>query len=311
MIPVIILGSGNSGSSAVLDYVRGRNDVVDPLDGQEFRLIQERDGLSGLHRALTVEFHPDNAMYAVIQFGKLAARLGEESKKLRIPPRLGYGFEKRIPGYGAAIADFIENITVCHFGKFPLVDMLQFTTLDWIRYMSGGLPKSKNIVARKPIPVPSDQFMRHAEKLIERLFFKSQKGKSALVFDQAGSFWSPVTSTQYFGDRRRIIVVTRDPCDVYAEQRKKFGGGAKEFIRYHNAVMAHISRQEWSDEKVLEVTFERFVLDHEGERNRICAHLGIDPRTKSMYDPETSRGNVGKYKNVLRDEEVKIIRGTE
>lgn len=309
MIPVIILGSGNSGSSAVLDYLRGRDDVIDPLQGQEFRLIQEKDGLSCLHRSLTVEFHPDNAMYAVIQFERLAARLGEESKKFRFPPRLGYGYVKRIPGYSSAISDFLKNITACHFGKFPLIDMLQFTTLDWIRYMSGKLPKSKNIVSRKPIPVTSDQFMKHATELIDRLFFKAREGKPVLVFDQAGSFWSPVSSTQYFGDQRKIIVMTRDSCDVFAEQRKKFGGGAKEFARYHNAVMAHVSREEWSDEKVLQVSFEQFVLDHENERNRICAHLRINPKTKSIYDPRDSKRNVGLHKQVLEKEEVDIIRG--
>src|SRR4051812_4280601 len=103
MRPIIILGTGNSGSGAVSDYLMGRGDVADALDGQEFRLLQERGGLSSLHRSLTMEIHPDDAMYALIKFRKMAARLGAESRKIRIPPLLGYGFSRRIPAYDAAL----------------------------------------------------------------------------------------------------------------------------------------------------------------------------------------------------------------
>ena len=38
--PIILLGSGNSGSGAVKDYLCTREDLFDPLGGGEFRLIQ-------------------------------------------------------------------------------------------------------------------------------------------------------------------------------------------------------------------------------------------------------------------------------
>lgn len=314
MTPVIILGSGNSGSSAVLDYLRGREDVADPLGGQEFRLIQERDGLSSLHRSLTVEFHPDDAMYAVIRFAKLAARLGADSKKIRIPPKLGYGFSRRIPEYDAAIADFLADITACSIGTFPLQDLLRLTTADWIRVKRGAFPRSKNIVARKPVPVGADQFMLHAKKLVARLFYGGVKGspdgKPLLAFDQAGSFWSPVSSTQYFGDERKIIVVTRDPCDVYASWRRKrqICATAEEFARWQRAIMSRVVKAEWSDARVLRASFEAFVLNHENERDRICAHLGIDPSIKSSYNPADSRKSVGRHKEFLTEMEISAIR---
>ena len=54
-MPIIILGSGQSGSGAIKDYLSTRQDMFDPLSGQEFRLIQEKDGLSCLHKSLTSE----------------------------------------------------------------------------------------------------------------------------------------------------------------------------------------------------------------------------------------------------------------
>jgi len=313
MIPVIILGTRNTGSSAVLDYLRGRNDVFDPLGGQEFCIIQQRQGLSSLHRSLSVEIHPDDAMYAVIKFAQLAKRLGADSKKLRIPPKLGHGYSSRIPGYNAAISEFLKNITACSFGTYPLTDYLNFTTFDWLRIKGGRLPRSKNIVRNKPVPVPADEFLRCAQLLIARLFYQGHENQpelSALVFDQAGSFWSPLSSTQYFGENRRVIGVTRDPCDVYASLRSKkaISGSAEEFAQYQRALKAHIANAEWSDKRMLLVRYEDFVLDHERERDRICAHLGIDHVVPSTYDPKLSRKFVGRHKGYLTQQEIEVIR---
>jgi hypothetical protein len=311
MIPAIILGSGNSGSSAILDYLWGRSDVADPLGGQEFRLLQERGGLSSLHRSLSMEMHPDDAMYAVIQFAKLASRLGADSRKVHIPPLLGYGFSRRIPGYDAAVANFLESITACTFGVYTLQDLLVLTTMDWLRVVTGKSPTSKKVVRRKPIPVPADQFLRHAQRLIARLFFdNADPATSVLGFDQAGSFWSPVTSTHYFGDARRMICVTRDPCDVYASQRRKgkYFGTAAEFAAFQTALHAHVAWQEWADERVLVVGFEEFVLNHTEVRDRVCRHLGLDPAAPSSFNPQASKKSIGRHRELLTPDEIAIIR---
>lgn len=309
MKSIIVLGSGNTGSSAILDYLWGRPDVRDPLSGQEFRLIQEKDGLSALHRALTVEVHPESAMYATIQFKKLADRLGADSRKIRFPPLLGYGFSRRIPAYDAAISKFVDNITASRFGVFPLQDLLQFTTLDWLRFMSGKMPRSRNIVRRKPVPVPEPVFLQCAKELIADLFCRDVPPDAILAFDQAGSFWSPVSSTEYFGEDRRIICVTRDYCDVYASQRRrrKVDGTAREFAEYQKSLNALVAEDEWRDERVLQVSFENFVLNFAEQRDRICRHVGIDPATNSSFQPKESMKSIGRSQLLLTSEERAVI----
>ncbi len=307
MDPIIILGTGNSGSGAILDYLCGRGDVNDALDGQEFRLLQERGGLSSLHRSLASEIHPDDASYALIRFTKLAARLGADSAKLRIPPRLGYGFSRRIPGYDAAIAQFIKDITACTFGIFPLQDLLELSTLDWLRFMAGRQPRGRNITAQKPVPVPEEEFLHHAQTLIRSLFYAAPTSARP-AFDQAGSFWSPITSTLYFGAGRKVIGVTRDPCDVYAANRKRLLGGAEEFARYQTALGKLVAWDEWQHRDALLVRFEDFVLNHQQERDRVCALLNLNPAIASSYDWTQSARNIGRYKDVLTAKEIAVLR---
>ena len=45
----IIVGSGNSGSGAIFDYLSGQKQKLSFLNGKEFRLIHDPDGLNDLY----------------------------------------------------------------------------------------------------------------------------------------------------------------------------------------------------------------------------------------------------------------------
>ena len=40
------------------------------------------------------------------------------------------------------------------------------------------------------------------------------------MIDQGGNFWDPIKSTQYF-DRRKIILVTRDPRSIFSSMKTR------------------------------------------------------------------------------------------
>tara|TARA_Y100001958_G_C21248329_1_gene580898 strand:+ start:9932 stop:10885 length:954 start_codon:yes stop_codon:yes gene_type:complete len=310
MQSIIVLGSGQSGSGAIKDYLIGRKDIFDPLDGREFRLIQEKDGLSCLHKALTSEFHPDKAMYAILKFKKLAKRLGRKSKKFRIPPKLGYGFSSAIPHYEESINKFINDITAYSFKVAPLRDMLEYKTIDWIKKISGILPNSRKIPLEKPIPVTTEVFYNAVSILFENLFQANNikfDGISGLLFDQAGSFWSPYSSTKYFGKIRKIIVVKRDPRDIFTQNRHQYGGDLNDFINFYNSVMSHVSNKEWNEEKVFVINFEDFVIDYKNQEKKVCNFLKIDPSCQSTYNPSASKKNIGLYKNFLSKDESELM----
>ena len=316
---VSIVGSGCSGSGAVMEYLIGREDVHVPMPEQEFRLLQEPGGMSDLYGAISLEYHPNRAKFALINFIKLARRLGETSKKIRIPPRLGYGFSERLPGYEKKLNLFINKITATKIRSYSLIDKLQFSTIDWILKKMGFNPISSNLNHKKPIPVPKEEFLNHAENFLNRLFITDEKydlkGKEITVLDQAGSFWSPLSSTRYFGEARKIIVVTRHPRDMYAQSirnkrnKLKFQTrpNVKKRIKVHNAVMKNINQEEWNSKKVLVVSFESFVKNHQEERKRLCRFLKINPEIPSPYNPKESGKNVDIYKEYLTEKEKNIF----
>lgn len=310
MKPIIILGLGNSGSSAVVDYLRLRGDVLDPLDGQEFCLLQEKGGLISLERTISENFHHSEAIHALLEFERLSYKLGRATRKLSLKPQLGLGYSSRLRNYDHALEKFITGITACSAIRFGFSDKVNFTLLDWIAYKLGYMPISKNIVKRKPIPVTRSEFSNKARQLFKDLFeiplACDFPDAQFYLLDQAGSFCAPVTSTRYLGEERRIIIVLRDPRDIFAERQRGMKS-ADEFIREYNSITAHIENRQWSDEKVLVLEFENFVKENKLWINRICDFVGLDPEVPSKYDPFFSEQNIGKWRKLIEGQDAKLI----
>ena len=68
MKSVIVLGSGNSGAGAIKDYLMSRDDFQSPLGDQEFRIINDPDGINDLYINFYKNFSINNAANAVHNF---------------------------------------------------------------------------------------------------------------------------------------------------------------------------------------------------------------------------------------------------
>ena len=90
-LKVIVVGSGNSGSGAIFDYLKGRPDFISPLS-QEFRLIQDPGGIMDLHSALIHGFHVNRASAAIENFIDLCERCGREKTKFQVWLDHGNGY---------------------------------------------------------------------------------------------------------------------------------------------------------------------------------------------------------------------------
>ena len=81
-----------------------------------------------------------------------------------------------------------------------------------------------------------------------------------------------------------------------------------EFISWYLHCKRMESRDEFIDDKVLEINFEEFVLDYQNKIKEICDFLKIDSKIKSNYEPHKSKKNIGKYKSNLDPKEIEIIK---
>ena len=83
---------------------------------------------------------------------------------------------------------------------------------------------------------------------------------------------------------------------------------SKEFINW----FIHLKKMEATfeniDERILNLNFEDFVLDHKNGTNKVCKHLNIEKKIKSNYDVSKSIKNIGKFRNILTNVEIEQIK---
>lgn len=309
---IIVLGSGYSGSGAVFDYLAGRPDVYDPFNGREFRLIQDPGGITSLHYAVGAGFSINVANAAIHEFVGLCKRMGRSTKSL--PPGLGY--HNIFKDYFEKVNHYIDSITDITYHGIPVSEVAKlsfYKALD-VR-ISRSMYKNRGKKPRKGImylPVAENVFLEKTKHFLDSLFdLKPEiKNKMPVLINQGGSFWKPLSSTQYYGDRH-VIVVTRDPRDIYIEmQTKGYGypdGDVTLFCNWYRNVIERINHTEWDKGVITHIRFEKFVEHFDEEKTKLDTALGLNVNVKSKYDVSKSRINIGKYNGKLSSKEHEIF----
>lgn len=297
---IIVLGTTYSGSGAVYDYLAGRGDICDPLAGEEYQLPQVPHGLMALEAAAGQAFHPGAADYAIVQFQNVVERLARTSNKWRH----GKNYAAKIPDFRQTVTQFVNQISTAHFSM----------RLDWHRlfrstpqhiYHQGyerlGLQLNPPITRVLKSP---EEVLSAAQDLHDRLFAAGTK-PAQILLNQAGSGWNPVESTKYFAERK-IVLVTRDPLDQFAEIKLyKRASDVEGFISWYRELQRRLAK--FDSPRLLTIRFEDFVNSHENTVNQICEHLQLSKQRTVSYRVDLSRKNIGLYNDVLTaDESMKI-----
>ena len=305
---LVILGSGYSGSGAIYDYLSGVKGFYPALSGHEFRLIHEPGGLNELYEAISSGFHPNRANDAIYRFKRLAHRCSNSRKAMR----RGLGYAESILNYQEKIESYLRDILLMSYEGLPWVGLadkgrLRVYTIGLIRklYAFFGVKKPCGSMY---VPIEEKQFLDKTRSLIDELLSTYRQIKlpdDFLLVNQGGSFWRPEESTFLYRSRK-ILVVTRDPRDIYAEFKLKGfaypGDNVSNFCCWYASMMAR-RKKVWDSGLVSEVSFEDFVRGRECEFTNLSEFLSKDLRSSS-YDLSKSRKNVGKYKKTLNHLEI-------
>jgi hypothetical protein len=299
---IIVLGTIYSGSGAVYDYLAGRGDLQDPLQGTEYQLPQMPNGLMTLEAVAKNAFHPGTTDYVVCQFENLIKKLSQS----RTPWRHGKNYAFLLPLFEKAIRQFIDEVSVA---KLPM-------HLHWHRLIKSKSPiihfigKLKNrlgfneIAPKTYLLVSQDDLVVAAQTLHSRIFH-SDFDKRPVLLNNAGSGWNPIESTKYFLNRK-IVLVTRDPRDQFAELKEiKKATSVEEFVNWYKEMQRRL--KEIKNPTLLFLKFEDFVNKNEKMVNILCDHLSLNSCVRSSYQPNLSKKNIGKYKKFLNQKETEII----
>ena len=299
---IIVLGTTYSGSGAVYEYLSSREDIHDPLQGIEYQLPQMPNGLMTLEAVAKNAFHPGTADFVLNQFEKLTKKLSRSETFFRY----GKGYSTKIPSFEKEIEKFIDEICAV---KLPM-------RLHWHRSMQSQsailyfISKLKNYLGfNQALPhtrllASSDDLIVAAQKLHSKLF-EITSDKRPILLNQAGSGWNPIESTKYFLNRK-VVLVTRDPRDQFAELKKiRKTISAEGFINWYEEMQRRL--KEINNSNILRLCFEDFVIKNEKMVNVLCDHTSLTSNILSSYEPNLSKKNIGKYQKILSRKEIDII----
>ena len=299
---IIVLGTTYSGSGAVYDYLSGRGDLYDPLQGIEYQLPQMPNGLMTLEAVAKDAFHPGTADFVLDQFEKLTKKLSRSETLFRY----GKHYSSKIPSFDREIKNFIDEICAV---ELPM-------RLHWHRSMQSQsailyfISKLKNYLGfNQSLPhtrllVSPNNLIDAAQKLHNKLF-QVTSDKRPILLNQAGSGWNPIESTKYFLNRK-VILVTRDPRDQFAELKNiRKTVSAEGFINWYKEMQLRL--KEINNSNILRLCFEDFVVKNKKMVNILCDHISLSSKIISSYEPNLSKKNIGKYQKILSRKEIDII----
>jgi hypothetical protein len=294
---IIILGTTESGSTAVYEYLAGRGDLNDPFMNSDYQLPHVPNGLMSLEAASEKAFHPGTADFALTQFENLVNRLSRSYSVWHT----GKGFSKKLKLFEIATKDFIEEICAVNYPMH----------LEWRRLMRSPTQHFINLLKNRlqineEVPntriLVSQQKLVAAAKKMHNKIFQTDSLTRPVILDQAGSGWNPIESTKYFSNRK-VILVTRDPRDqfVFIKKNKK-GYSVEGFIDWYLELQRRLKNI--NDSVLINIRFEDFVINNKKMIDLICNHVSIDSNILSSYEPNLSKKNINIYQEFLSKEEI-------
>ncbi|MGN9152241.1 sulfotransferase [Bariatricus sp. HCP3S3_E12] len=289
-------GYGSTGASAVLDYLRGY-DNVNLLDSLEFQLVHEADGVSDLKYHLTQSRERIGCNAAIKRFLRLKKTpLGYKLK------RLGVDFDKLTEEY---IGELVQ-VSWKGYSSYDPLDVANIPSNFYLYKARRALNKMlRTICNRWHYPrfqkryfslLSEEEFDLITKKYIQKLFdsigFSLEKD---IITDMLFSATNPALGMEFFDDAKAIVVM-RDPRDLFLTiQSHLWTNGfqpwdsVEKFVLYYKSLIEHTVRT--GDNRILNIQYEDLIYNYEETTQVINAFLGYDNRPANefkYFDPDVS-----------------------
>lgn len=304
---ICIAGFGYSGSGAVIDILKEFNGNY--IFEKEFRIIKDPDGIIDLENALVCNWQEMKVDIAIRRFKYLINITG---RKQGLITGIGYNYDEIINKRFLKYANiYINNLIDIQWnGDWPYhLHELNGIELFMYRLKSRiGINPSKN--DKMYFSYPNDLFYEETKNFFENLF-KDQK-LNKIILDQALPPYCPQKYFNFFHNVK-IIVIDRDPRDIFIELSRFPSyptNPVYNFISYFKSQREAVERST-DIHQILDIKFENLITNYNTELDRICDFLEINKSLhidkKQFFDPTQSAKNVGLWKQMKDNEEIKLI----
>lgn len=302
-----VSGYGNSGASAVMDLLMGSDELQ--VSKGEWQILHQVDGILDLKHYL-VECRDKIASNTAL------SRFEQSLHDFRV-----LQIRKSVRDeYIKLSEDYLDDLTLCRWRGYSAFDGNEIQGME------------KNIIGRKvgralgkiaelgridfafPLSkerrfsiMDAEQFELITANYLDSVFAAhGYNSNKPLVLEQFFVFSNPIAGNEFFKSAK-IILVERDPRDVYASSKFTANDGAsknicrffptenvKEFVKYYKSLHTGIS----SHSNVLIVRFENLIYEYETEVKRISDFIGLTSKAglDTYFHPTVSINNTKFYK---------------
>ena len=246
---IIVIGSGNSGSGAIFDYLSSQKNNLPFLNGKEFRIIHDPDGLTDLYLNNYINFSINNSASAFERFKKVLDKFEKRTKQKKLKKIFKIFFNKVININYNAYPEFYKN-------RIYLKKKLNFY-FDRIIFKK----KIKDLqLINMTIPVKEDKFIKESQVLINniiKILHKNNKNYKNIIFNQSANFWNIDLSTKFY-DNKKIIIVDRDPRSIFWSMKRTEafsypGHDVETFIKWYKEIQKRFEQNFVKKKNILQI----------------------------------------------------------
>lgn len=300
---IIVIGSGNSGSGAVFDYLSSQKSNLSFLNGKEFRIIHDPDGLTDLYINNYVNFSINNSASAFERFKKVLDKFEKKNKQKKLRPVFKKFFNKVIRLNYNAYPEFYKN-------RIYFKKKLNF-------YVNRVVFKKKIKeleLMNMTLPVEEKKFIKESQILINniiKIIHKNNIKFKNVIFNQSANYWNINLSTKFF-DNKKIIIVDRDPRSIFWSMKRTEafsypGHDVNTFIKWYKEIQIKFDKNIKNKNNILQINYENFLNNFDKERKKINKFICVSNNDLGNFDKKNSMKNLYKAKNFLTQNELNKI----
>lgn len=306
---LLLYGYGWSGSGAVLDLLREIEGIC--ISDMYFFLLRDLGGLLDLENDLLNDWDMFRSSAAIKNFEKLCKR----SKKpmLNVFSVTGRDYKRQFGRkYDREIEKFLTSLTDFEYYSYEhslnmdknYVQTMVSRMIHKLDKHDIKLPLPKQEIYRFSRPEKAD-FIEASRTLINNLYDIENINAQYLLIDHHPL---PVHNfshaTSYFGDDVKMIVVDRDPRDIYIDllnNRMRIGAELYRSKDVHKYIEWHKkTRIVDENENIYHIQFESMINNYDQEVDKLLDFLGIrhcdHKLIKQYFNPKISCNNIGLWK---------------
>ena len=315
-------GFYRTGSSAI-SHLFSEYDSVCSFGDFEFRFVQDPDGISDLEYNICDNPHRHNTSYAIKRFLNYSKFLN------------GSFYSKRYSGffgtrYLELTREYIDEITELkclswwHRDQLDRGEFFYFLDRVYSRVVSLFDKRKYNVSMLKKemgyyTAIDREQFYIATQKYTSNLLQMCNKEKKEfLMLDQLVPPTNIARYLNYFDDIR-VIVVERDPRDLFVIENESFRWGimpyknVEEFCEWYRITRKQAEQED--NPCVMRIYFEDLIYNYEETKRRLLEFTGVkespNDKTGMIFKPSVSIKNTRVYKQTEKyQREVKYIETT-